>query len=267
MTIDGALLCECEARAASGCCSEASLDVRELVDEYDDEREWRLRDWESDESVVVFSRPRVAMSSTKDGRVVVMAGGRSRGAILVQRPGLRSHNITARHLGNGAGRRETLSEAGCHGQEEVLCVSERRARRVADCTPPCARQKRRQSRPLSGDLMPVMAGTYHSVAHRGCTFAARTIVGGSAALGWLPSGRAVHRETRSLQGSLGDLAISGMQSDTTTCSETTYRRSYPSACIQRRDGVLSRPRHCASASFDEAIVVRVYDILMQHSAR
>ena len=80
ITIEGEL---CEARAASGC--DASLDEREmteLVDEYEDERECLLKDCESEESV--FSRPRVAMSSTKDGRVV-MAGDRSRGAILVKR--------------------------------------------------------------------------------------------------------------------------------------------------------------------------------------
>lgn len=50
-------------------------DAKELVDEYDDEREWPpLRGWSSMSwPGLLFSRPslREAMSSTKDGRTVV----------------------------------------------------------------------------------------------------------------------------------------------------------------------------------------------------
>ena len=60
---------------------EASLDECErieLEDEYEDERECLVEDGESEESAAL-SRPRDAMSSTKEGKVVVMAGDRSQG--------------------------------------------------------------------------------------------------------------------------------------------------------------------------------------------
>lgn len=47
-------------------------DKCEIDEECEDEREWREADWLGSEESLGSPRPRVAMSSTKDGRVVAI---------------------------------------------------------------------------------------------------------------------------------------------------------------------------------------------------